>query len=160
MTEPMTPETSTADREIVLTRLVNAPPALVFEAWTNSEHVSRWWGPRGFTTTTHEMDLRPDGVWRHTMHGPDGVDYPDRIIYREVVRPERLVYDLGSDLEDDPGQIHVTVTFDDREGKTCITMRLVFASAAEREMVVEQHHAIEGGNQHLDRLEEYLATMA
>ena len=159
MTEPMTAETSTADREIVLTRLVNAPPALVFEAWTNAEHVGRWWGPRGFTTTTHEMDVRPGGVWRHTMHGPDGVDYPDLIVYREVVRPERLVYDLGSALEDDPGPFHVTVTFDDRDGKTFITMRLVFASAAERDMVVEQSHAIEGGNQTLDRLEEYLKTM-
>ncbi len=159
MTEPMTAETSTADREIVLTRLVNAPPALVFEAWTNPQHAGRWWGPRGFTTTTHEMDVRPGGLWRFIMHGPDGVDYPNLIAYLEVAPPERLTYNHGSGLEDGSGQFHVTVTFDDRDGRTFVTMRSVFASAAEREMVVEQYHAIEGGNQHLDRLEEYLATM-
>lgn len=102
---------ATSDREIVLTRVLDAPRELVFDAWTDRKHIAQWWGPRGFTTTIHEMDVRPGGVWRFMMHGPDGVDYPNRIVFREVVKPERLVYDHGSDDPADPAQFHVTVTF-------------------------------------------------
>src|SRR2546430_11151240 len=83
--------TVTSDREILLTRVFDAPRELVFKVWTDPEHVGRWWGPRGFTNTIHEMDVRPGGVWRFTMHGPDGVDYLNRIVFIEVARPERLV---------------------------------------------------------------------
>ena len=76
-----------APDEIVTTRLLNAPRALVFEAWTDPHHVAQWWGPNGFTNTIHEMDVTPGGVWRFVMHGPDGVDYPNRIVYIEVVNP-------------------------------------------------------------------------
>ena len=82
----------TAGREIVITRLIAAPPELVFDAWTDPKQIGRWWGPNGFTTTTHSMDVRPGGVWRFVMHGPDGRDYQNKIVYREVKRPERLVY--------------------------------------------------------------------
>ncbi len=113
---------ASANREIVTTRLFDAPRQLVFEAWTDPKHVAQWWGPRGFTNTIHEMDVRPGGVWRLTMHGPDGVDYPNRIVFTEVVKPERLVYDHGS-REGDPGEFHVTVTFAEESGKTRLTMR-------------------------------------
>src|SRR5262245_65569471 len=83
---------SSADREIVTTRLVDAPPDRVFDAWTDPEQIVQWWGPRGFTTTTSTMEARPGGVWRFVMHGPDGRDYQNKITYFEVVRPERLVY--------------------------------------------------------------------
>jgi len=89
------------------------------------------------------------------MHGPDGVDYDNRIVYEEVVRPERLVYTHGSS-DDDPDQFQTTVTFVEQNGKTELTMRAVFASAAARDKVVEEYHAIEGGNQTLDRLGEHL----
>jgi uncharacterized protein YndB with AHSA1/START domain len=89
--------TSTSDREIVATRVFDAPRELVFQMWTDPQHISNWYGPRGFTTTTHEMDVRPGGVWRHVMHGPDGTDYPNEIVYLEVVKPERLVYDHVSE---------------------------------------------------------------
>ena len=79
-----------ADREIVITRVFDAPRELVWEAWTNPEHVVQWWGPRGFTTTIHEMDVRPGGVWHQTMHGPDGADYPNKSIFVEVVKPKGL----------------------------------------------------------------------
>jgi uncharacterized protein YndB with AHSA1/START domain len=81
-----------SDREIVLTRVFDAPPETVFEAFTDPERVVHWWGPQGFATTVHEMDVRPGGEWRFTMHGPDGWDYRNRIVYLEVARPERIVY--------------------------------------------------------------------
>jgi uncharacterized protein YndB with AHSA1/START domain len=131
----------------------------VFEVWTNPNHTAQWWGPNGFTNTIHEMDVRPGGVWRFIMHGPDGVDYPNKIVYKEVVKPERLVYSHGGDTENDPGQFQVTVTFDNQGNKSELTMRSLFVSKEERDKVVREYGAIEGGNQTLTRLEEYLAKM-
>lgn len=146
-----------ADRSIVITRRLDAPPALVFQAWTDPEHIGMWWGPRGFTTTVHAMDVRPGGVWRFTMHGPDGVDYPNRVVYEEIVAPERLVYVHDSDVEDDPARFHVTVTFEESEGGTALIMRSIFPSVAELERV-KAFGAVEGGNSTVDRLAEYLAA--
>ena len=151
---------ATADREIVITRVFDAPRELIWEAWTDPQHVAKWWGPNGFTTTTHAMELRVGGAWRFIMHGPDGVDYPNQIDYIEIARPERLVYNHGSGEPDDPGQFHVTVTFAEQGSQTKVTMQCVFASAAERDKVVKEHKAIEGGNQTLARLAEYLPTLA
>jgi uncharacterized protein YndB with AHSA1/START domain len=151
-------KSSTADREIVTTRVFDAPRELVFKAFTDPKHIVNWWGPKGFTNTTLEMDVRPGGVWRFTMHGPDGTDYPNKIAYLEVVRPERLVYDHDDD--DGGNGFHVTVTFEAQGGKTKLTMRALFATAAERAKVVEEYGAIEGANQTLDRLEAYLGKMS
>ncbi len=148
--------TSTADREIVVSRVITAPGELVFDAWIDPEHIGQWWGPNGFTTTIHEMDVRPGGVWRFIMHGPDGTDYPNKVVYQEIIRPERLVYIHSDDVEGDPGQFQATITFEEQDGKTKVTLRALFASAAERDATVE-FGAIEGGNQTLGRLEEYLA---
>jgi uncharacterized protein YndB with AHSA1/START domain len=153
------PATEPSDREIVFTRLFDAPRELVWEAWTDPQQVVQWWGPRGFTTTTHEMAVRPGGVWRFIMHGPDGTDYPNKIVYTEVVPPERLAYTHGADDGDESGQFQVTVTFADQGGKTTLTMRSLFASAEERDKVVKEYGAIEGGNQTLDRLAEHLARL-
>lgn len=152
--------TAIEEREIVITRVFDAPRELVWEAWTDPQHVGKWWGPNGFTTTTHAMELRVGGAWRFNMHGPDGVDYPNQIDYIEIARPERLVYNHGSGEPDDPGQFHVTVTFAEQGSQTKVTMQSVFASAAERDRVVKEHKAIEGGNQTLARLAEYLPKLA
>ncbi|MDB5309464.1 MAG: hypothetical protein JWO38_3666 [Gemmataceae bacterium] len=149
----------TSDREIVITRVIDAPRDLVFSAWTDPEHVSRWWGPRGFTTTTSRMDVSPGGVWRFVMHGPDGRDYQNKIVFSEVVKPERLVYAHGGDDEGEPVNFHVTVTFEDQAGKTKLTMRSLFPSAEERDRVVREYGAVEGGNQTLARLAEHLTKM-
>ena len=146
----------TSDREIVITRIFDAPRSLVFEAWIDPQHVGSWWGPKGFTITTHNMDVKPGGQWRFIMHGPDGVDYPNTIVYLEIAKPERLVYDHGDDGE--AGSFRVTVTFEDLGSKTRLTMRSVFPTAAERDYVVKNYKAIEGRNQTLDRFEEHLAS--
>jgi uncharacterized protein YndB with AHSA1/START domain len=145
---------STAGREITVTRVINASRETVFEMWTNAKHIAEWWGPRGFTNTIEEMDVRPGGVWRFVMHGPDGVDYPNEIVYREVVRPERLVYSHVSRPHFD-----VTVNFAELQGdQTKVTLRMVFESAELRDKVAEEFRALEGVNQTLDRLEELAKT--
>jgi uncharacterized protein YndB with AHSA1/START domain len=149
---------ATADRELVLSRVFDAPRDLVFKLWTDSRHVAQWYGPHGFTVTVQEMDVRPGGVWRFVMHAPNGVDYPNRIIFHEVVTPERLVFSHGSGQPDDPG-FDVTITFDDDHGKTRLTLRQLYATAQEREFAAREYHAVEMGNQTLDRLGQYLASV-
>ena len=145
----------TSDREIVLTR------ELVWNAWTDPQQVVQWWGPRGFTTTIHEMDVRPGGIWRHTMHGPDGTDYPNESKFIEVVKPERIVYSHGGGKKCDPGvQAEATWTFEALGDKTRLTLRMVFPSAVAREHVVKTYGAIEGGKQTLERLAEHLAKVS
>jgi uncharacterized protein YndB with AHSA1/START domain len=153
------PGTGQEARTIVTTRVFDAPRELVFEAWTNPKHLVQWWGPNGFRTTIRAIDVRPGGIWRFVMHGPDGVDYENRIVYDEIVKPERLVYRHPGGEDVEPVQIHVTVTFEDHGGKTKLTMRMLFASAAERDRVIEKYGAGEGAKQTLERLAEHLATM-
>jgi uncharacterized protein YndB with AHSA1/START domain len=138
-------------------RVFDAPRELVFKAWTDPAQVTKWWGPNGFTTTTNEMDVRPGGVWRFMMHGPDGVDYPNRIDFIEVIEPERLVYDHGDD--DGGSQFHVTVLFVEEGARTRLTMEAVFETAAELDRVIQEHGAAEGATQHLARLAEHLAEI-
>jgi uncharacterized protein YndB with AHSA1/START domain len=149
------------DREIAATRIFDAPRELVWKVWTDPKHVGNWWGPNGFTTTIHSMEVKPGGVWRYVMHGPDGRDYHNKVTYLEVVEPERLVYELGSAGDDEvrytePVNHHVTVTFRDQGGKTRVDMLMVFASAKARTLVIETYGAFEGLKQHLGRLEAYL----
>ena len=143
---------SLADREIAGKRVFDAPRELVFDAFTDPEHIGQWWGPNGFTTTTFEMDVRPGGVWRFVMHGPDGTDYQNKIVYLEIDRPARLVYDHVT------GPLfHVTVTFEDIDGKTEVTMRALFATAELRNKVAKDYGAIEGMHQTLARLADYVS---
>jgi uncharacterized protein YndB with AHSA1/START domain len=149
---------STTDREIVAMRIFDAPRELVWKAWTHREHVARWWGPNGFTNTIEQMDVRPGGVWRFLMHGPDGTDYPNVVTFVEVVEPERLVYDHGDD--ENPSQFSTTATFEDLGGRTRLTMRLLFPTAAEHDRTIREHGAVEGLAQTLGRLEAYLPSMS
>jgi uncharacterized protein YndB with AHSA1/START domain len=146
----------TSDREISTTRIFDAPRDLVFKVWTNPVDIVIWWGPNGFTNTNHAMDVRPGGVWRYTMHGPDGVDYANRIEYLEVKVPELLVYNHGDDEMN--GAFHVTVTFEDLGKQTRLTMKSVFRSKEERDEVIEKSGALEGLYQTLTRLSDYLVT--
>lgn len=147
---------STADREIVLERDLDAPRHLVFKAYTDSEHIAEWWGPDGFTTTVHEMDVRPGGVWRFDMLGPDGTNYPNRVVYQEVVSPERLVYLHGAtDDEPEDQRFHVTITLAEHGNGTRITQRMLFSTTEARDFTVG-FGAIELGQQTLAKLAAYL----
>jgi uncharacterized protein YndB with AHSA1/START domain len=148
-----------SDRELVVTRLFDAPRELLFEVWTDPKHIVQWWGPRGFTTTSTEMDARPGGVWRLTMHGPDGVDYKSRIVYIEVVKPKRLVYKHAGEDKDEAVKFQVTVTFEEVGAKTRLTMQMVFETAAERDFVVEKHGAEQGAVETFDRLGEHIDSV-
>ena len=148
----------TANRELSITRLLNAPPELVWEVWTKPEHIANWWGPVGFTTTTHEMNVKPGGVWRFMMHGPDGRDYPNKIVFIEVVKPERLVYNHTGEEETENVRFHVTVNFEKQGNKTKLTMRSLFESEEEFIRVMKEYGAEEGMKQTVNRLEEYLES--
>ena len=147
--------TLVGDHEIAAVRIFDARRDLVWKVWTEPEHIAKWWGPEGFTTTTYSMDVRPGGVWRFVMHGPDR-DYQNKVTYLEVVKPERLVYKHGGEKEVEPVNFQVTVTFAGQGGKTRVDMRMVFPSANARDYVIKTYGAMEGLNETLARLEEYL----
>jgi uncharacterized protein YndB with AHSA1/START domain len=142
----------TEGRELTHTRLFAAPRALVWRLWTEAEHIVRWWGPRGFTTTIHEMNVRPGGTWRFIMHGPDGTDYANENIYDEVVAPERLSFQHVL-----PPHHFFTATFTVEGDQTRVRVHMLFPTVAEREHVVKQYGADEGMVQTLDRLGELVA---
>ena len=152
-------EPEISGREVTLSRVYDAPRELVWKAWTEPEHAAQWWGPDGFTNTIIEMAVRPGGVWRFTMHAPWGQDFPNRIVFEEVVPPERLAYAHGSDEDGAEPDFHAIVTFKDLDGKTEVTMRSIFPSAEALEYVAREFKAIEGGRQTLARLAEYLELM-
>jgi len=142
----------TSDREIVTTRLINAPRERVWKAFVDPQQVVQWWGPNGFTTTTESMEVKPGGIWKYMMHGPDGRDYPNKIIYDEVVELEKLVYRHSDDGDNGDVSFVSTITFEEQDGKTLITMRAVFVTAEERERVDKEYGATEGAKQTLGRL--------
>lgn len=140
--------------EILLTRVYDAPVRAVWDAWTIPEQVEQWWGPRGFSITTHSRDLRAGGHWRYTMHGPDGVDYPNVTTYHVVEPQKKLVYDHGA-TDERPPLFRVTVTFSESNGKTTMAMTFALESpeaAAQTAKFIKQV----GGNATWDRLAEHL----
>jgi uncharacterized protein YndB with AHSA1/START domain len=154
-------DTDSDPRSIIATRVFDAPRDLVFAVWTDPEHLAQWWGPHGFTTTTHSFDMRSGGVWRFVMHGPGGRDFQNRITYEEVVRPQRIVYRHGGGEDVEPVQFKTTVTFEELGGaaaKTRITMRMDFPSGRERDRVIKEYHAADGLAQTLGRLSEYVVA--
>jgi uncharacterized protein YndB with AHSA1/START domain len=146
------------DREIFLSRDFAAPRELVWEAMVNPKHVVNWWGPHGFSMTIEKMDFRVGGEWHHVMRGPDGVNYPNHSIFQEIVKPEKIVFSHGGQREGGPGVSFVsTWSFEKLAAdKTRVSIRMVFPSAAERDRVAKEFGAIEGGQQTLARLGDYL----
>lgn len=145
---------SSKSSAITLTRVYDAPLQAVWDAWTVPEEVAQWWGPRGFTLTTHSRDMRTGGHWHYTMHGPDGTDYENTTQYLEVVPQQRLVYDHGGH-RDRPPLFRVTALFTERDGRTQLDMTMMFATP---EIAAETGGFIRkaGGNATWDRLAEYL----
>ena len=142
-----------SDREIITTRVLAWPRERVFRAWTEPEHLARWWGPKGFTNTFPEFDPRPGGRWQFVMHGPNGADYPNHSVFVEIVKPERIVFDHLSGPA-----FQVTATFAEEAGKTRLTFRMLFETAVECDKV--KGFAVGANEENLDRLEAELARMA
>jgi uncharacterized protein YndB with AHSA1/START domain len=140
------------EREIVTTRMFNAPRALVWRAWTEPEHLMRWWGPNGFTNSFHEFDFRPGGHWHHTMHGPDGTDYRNESVFIEIVEPQRIVLDHLSGP-----RFRLTALFEELDGRAKITFRQLFESAAVCANI--RGRAVRGNEENFDRLAAHLVSM-
>jgi uncharacterized protein YndB with AHSA1/START domain len=170
----MNTKAESSEREFVVTRVFDAPRALVFKAWTEPAHMARWWGPHHFTNPVCEMDVRPGGTYRIVMRGPDGVDHPAKGVYHEVREPERLVMTIDhSELSDEwhdmvnPNRDRsagkpslqglTTVTFEEQDGKTKLTVRMVFESAEIRDALLKIGMT-QGWSQSLERLEDLLAN--
>jgi uncharacterized protein YndB with AHSA1/START domain len=148
-------------RSIIGTRVLDAPRELVFSVWTDPKHLAQWWGPNGFTTTTHTFDFRPSGVWRFVMHGPDGRDYQNRITFDEITPPERIVYRHSGGDDVEPVQFTQTVTFEDLgNGQTRLTWHGRFPSAEERARVIREYGADKGLLQTMARLADYVVAMS
>src|SRR3982751_6151812 len=138
---------STSDREFVHFRLINAPRERVFRAFSEPEHLARWWGPNGFTSTFHTFDLRVGGKWTFVLHGPDGTDYPNENVFVEVVVPQRVVVEQLSESH----HFYLTITFESVENNTAVGWRQVFDNVEHKERVA--HIVEEANEQNLDRLE-------
>jgi uncharacterized protein YndB with AHSA1/START domain len=151
---------ATDPRAIIGSRLFEAPRELVFAAFTDPKHLAQWWGPDGFTTTTHGFDFRPGGVWRFVMHGPDGRDYQNRVTFDEIKRPELLAYRHGGGDGVEPVQFSQRLTFEDiGGGQTRLTWHGTFPSPEERTRVIKEYGADKGLSQTMARLAGYVATM-
>lgn len=155
--EPETDVTQ-ADSEILVRRTFEAPRSLVWRMFTEPEQLAMWWGPTGFTTSTAHHDCKVGGQWRYTMHGPDGQGYENLINYLEVDEPTRLVYKHGGEVDVEPIDFTVEVTFEEEQpGRTRVVMRSVFPTPEAKHRVVSKYNALDGARQTMGRLAEHLA---
>ncbi len=157
---------SLSEREIIITRVFDAPRELVFAAWTDPHHVAQWWGPKGFTTRVTKIDLHPGGEWRYVMVGPDGTEYPARGVFHEIVPPARIVtsdeFDEGFEQvinADLPQGIVMTAVFEELNGKTKLTLQITHTTAGDRHKH-EEMGVVAGWNSSFDCLDEYLITIS
>ncbi|HMO09278.1 MAG TPA: SRPBCC family protein [Paracoccaceae bacterium] len=140
------------DREVVITRLVDAPRAVVYAAWTDPAQLPVWFGPEGFAIETQEIEITPGGCWRFDMVAPDGTRFTNRMVFRRLEAPALIEVDHGSDIEDDPAAFRMLVTLDAQaNGKTIVTLRQMHPTAARRAAVIG-FGAFEYGGQTLDKL--------
>jgi uncharacterized protein YndB with AHSA1/START domain len=146
-------ESNTKDREITITRTLNAPIDLVWEAWTTPEHIAQWWGPNGFTNTISKMDMQPGGEWLLVMHGPDGTDYKNKSIFKEIIPHKKIVFDHVA-----PNFI-ATIEFEARGETTFLKWHMLFESAELFIQVVKTFKADEGLKQNVEKLQAYLTGM-
>lgn len=141
------------ERELVMQRDVPFPRELVWKAMTDPEHVNQWWGPDGFRNEGVTMDFRIGGAWTYEMVGPDGTRYPNHVVFKEITPPSRLVFDHGDGMR---MWFETTVTLQETASGTRITLRHLFPSRESRDEVIEKYGAVEGGKQHLAKLEAYI----
>ncbi len=145
MTSSSDHPTASPEREIISTRIFDASPDQVFQAWTDPAILALWWGPKDFRNTFEVFEPRPGGIWKFVMHGPDGTDYKNESIFRELEKPSRIVLDHLSSP-----RFRVVATFASEAGKTKLTFRMVFETLEMRERV--KGIVIEANEQNFDRL--------
>lgn len=141
----------TTNRSLHIRRTLKAPIELVWEVWSKPEHIAQWWGPSGFTNTMQKMDFRDDGEWNFIMHGPDGKNYQNRSVFKEIVPMEKIVYEHFN-----PHFI-TTVLFETKEEETVIDWTVVLDTAEMLQTVIKAHNADKGLEQNLEKLALYLA---
>ena len=143
------------DRELVLTRIVDAPRELLFSLWSDPDHLPNWFGPEGFLIETREINISVGGRWRFDMIAPDGTRYDNRMVFTRIESPELIEAEHGSDVDDDPGRFLLRVTFlDQPDGRTVVTLRQLHPSAEQRNAVLS-FNAVELGYQTLDKMAAY-----
>jgi uncharacterized protein YndB with AHSA1/START domain len=145
---------STHDRELIISRTLDAPVALVWEVWTNPDHIANWWGPNGFTNTITKMDVTPGGEWDLVMHGPDGTDYKNKSIFKEIIPFKKIVYEHVSG----PGFV-ATIDFEEQGEQTLINWHMLFETAEQFIQVVKTFKADEGLKQNIEKLNVYLRNL-
>lgn len=150
--EPVTSGEPLSDRELVTSRLIDAPRQRVFKAFSDPAHHALWWDPKGFSNTFNQFDLCPGGAWRFVMHRPDRSNYPDESVFIEVAPPERVDFRHVSGP-----QFAMTITFVAQGAKTVVGWRQLFNTAAERQRIAE--FAVEANEQNLDRLARQIAMV-
>ena len=150
---PINNEVYVGEKEMVITQIFDAPRELVFQAWTQPEHLAQWWGPKGFTNTFKEFDLRPGGTWEFIMHSPDGHDFPNKIIFVDIVSSERIVLNHVSGPH-----FQITATFEEHAGKTRFTFCQSFETVKEFDKV--KSFAVDGNKETIGRLEDQIRVMS
>jgi uncharacterized protein YndB with AHSA1/START domain len=144
-------KSNTTDREINVSRVLKAPIELVWEVWTDPEHIKNWWGPNGFTNTITKMEIKPGGEWDLIMHGPDGTDYKNKSVFKEIIKHKKIVYEHVSSPK-----FVATVEFESRGNTTFINWRMLFETREQFIQVVKTFKADEGLKQNIEKLETYL----
>ncbi|WPR70356.1 SRPBCC domain-containing protein [Flavobacterium sp. NG2] len=144
---------NTENRQLNINRIFKAPIELVWKAWTEPELIANWWGPNGFSTTIHNMNVEVGGEWKLTMHGPDGTNYPNRSIYKEIIPYKKIVFEHFN-----PNFI-TTVLFESQGEETLMDWTMLFETEEMFEAVVKAHKADEGLKQNVEKLAEYLTNL-
>lgn len=142
----------TANRELRITRMLSAPVDLVWEVWTNPEHIANWWGPVGFTSTIHKMDVMTGDEWLLTMRGPGGKNYPNKSVFIEIVPFKKMVFQHFN-----PNYI-ATIVFEPGEKETLVDWTVMFETTELFETVVKVFKADEGLKQNVEKLAVYIET--
>ncbi len=146
---------TTKEREIIVSKVIDAPRDIVFAAFTEREHMEKWWLPSG--SKTHEIDVKPGGVWRYSQPGPDGALTPYKVKFIEIDKPALLVYDFAVDFEN-AKPVRTSVTLEDQNGKTNVTLHLLFATPADLENALK-YGAMGGAKMALENVANYLAKL-
>ncbi len=142
---------NTTDRELRMSRELKAPVELVWKVWTDPDHLKNWWGPNGFTNTISRMDLRVGGEWNLVMHGPDGTDYRNKSVFKEIIKYKKIVYEHISGPK-----FLATIIFESRGPTTIINWHMLFESKEEFIQTVKTFKADEGLKQNLEKLDAYV----